>query len=147
MSQKYAHLDADRFVIGFYDENWHGDSIPSDAVPIDDAHHVALLEGQSAGKRMKLCEKGLPLLVDPPAPSDDDLAALLRAQRDAALGATDWLVQRHMDESVFSKKTTLTVEQVQALGEYRAALRDLPAADGFPHVDLPAAPDFVGGEE
>jgi hypothetical protein len=144
MGQKFAHLDAERFVIGFYDDEWHGASIPSDAVPIDDEHHVELLNGQSIGKCMKLCEKGLPLLVDRPAPTDDELAALLRAQRDAALTATDWLVQRHMDESVFSKKTTLTVDQVQALGEYRAALRDLPAADGFPHVALPTAPDFIG---
>lgn len=144
MSQKYAHLDADRFVIGFYDDEFHGDSIPAGAVPIDDAHHVALLEGQSAGKRMKLCEKGLPLLVDPAPPTAEELAVQLRSQRDAALDATDWLVSRHQDESLFAASTTLTKEQAAALGAYRKALRDLPASPGFPNVGLPAAPDFIG---
>lgn len=144
MGQKYAHFDADRFVIGFYDDEWHGDSIPAGAVAIDDEHHAALLEGQSAGKRMKLCEQGLPLLVDPAPPTADELAAALRSRRDAALASTDWLVQRHQDQTLFAEATTLTKAQAVALNEYRKALRNLPDAAGFPNVDLPVAPDFIG---
>lgn len=144
MSQKYAHLDADRFVVGFYDEEWHGESIPSDAVPISDAQHAALLEGQAAGRRMALCEKGKPLLLDAPEPTDDELAAALRARRDAALAATDWLVLRHQDERVLGAATTMTEAQATKLAKYRQALRALPKASGFPRVELPTAPSFIG---
>jgi hypothetical protein len=145
MSQKYAHLDVDRFVIGFYADDFHeAHQIPAGAVEIDDEHHVALLEGQSVGKRMKLDAKGQALLVDPAPPTSDELATALRGRRDAALAATDWLVSRHQDETLFSAKTTLTKAQGDALGAYRKALRDLPAVKAFPSVDLPAAPDFIG---
>jgi hypothetical protein len=143
MGQKYAHTDADRFVIGFYDDEFHGDAIPAGAVPITDAQHMALLNGEGAGKRMKLDAKGLPLLVEPAPMTDDQLSASLRAHRCAALASTDWLVARHQDEALFDASTTLTKEQVAALGTYRKALRDLPSANGFPRVALPAAPDFL----
>jgi hypothetical protein len=146
MSQKYAHLNADGFVIGFYCDEWHGDSIPADAVAIDDEHHAALLAGQSAGKRMKLDGKGLPLLVDPAPPTDDELAVNLRAQRNAALDASDWLVARHQDEAIAGGAHSLNVEECAALIAYRKALRELPAATGFPNVALPAAPDFIGAK-
>jgi len=146
MSQKYAHLNADRFVIGFYSDEWHGDSIPAGAVAIDDEHHVELLEGQSAGKRMKLDDKGMPLLVDPAPQTVDELAASMRVQRNAALAESDWLVSRHQDESLFAASTTLTKAQAASLGAYRKALRDLPASEGFPSVALPAAPDFIGAK-
>lgn len=144
MSQKYAHLDADRFVIGFYDDEWHGDAIPSDAIAISDEQHQWLLAGQATGKRMKVDADGAHALVDRAPPTDDELAVSLRSQRDAALTATDGLVARHRDQQEAGTRTTLTVDQYKALQAYRQALRDVPAADGFPHVELPTAPDFIG---
>jgi hypothetical protein len=144
MTQKYAHLDATRAVIGFYSDDFHGDAIPSDAVPISDEHHAALLKGQAAGKRMALCKKGKPLLLDAAEPTDDELAASLRLRRDAALAATDWLVLRHQDERVLGGSTTLTDAQATKLAKYRQALRALTQASGFPRVELPTAPSFIG---
>ncbi len=146
MSQKYAHLNSERFVIGFYCDEWHGDSIPADAVAIDDEHHTALLEGQCAGKRMALDADGFPLLVDPAPPTTDELAETLRAQRNAALDATDWIVRRHQDELLVggAKTSSLSIAQANLLLGYRQALRDLPATKGFPNVALPVAPDFIG---
>jgi Phage tail assembly chaperone protein len=144
MGQKFAALNADRFVVGFYDHEVHGDSIPAGSVAIDDEHHTALLDGQSAGKRMKLCDKGLPLLVDHAPPTDAELAAMLRTQRKAALDATDWLVARHQDETISGDTPSLTVKQCKALIDYRKKLRALPDSKGFPHIGLPVAPDFIG---
>lgn len=144
MGQKFAHLNADRFVIGFYDDEWHGEAVPADAVPIADDVHIALLNGQAAGKRMKVRKNGDAQLVDPAAPTADELAAALRSQRAAALASTDWLASRHQDEVLAGDDTTLSAAQFKALSAYRKALRNLPAADGFPNVDLPAAPDFLG---
>jgi Phage tail assembly chaperone protein len=144
MGQKFAALNADRFVVGFYDDEWHGDSIPDGAVAISDDDHMALLDGQTGGKRMKLDAKGLPLLVDHAPPTDGQLATMLRTQRSAALDATDWLVARHNDETLAGEAHTLTVEECKALIDYRKALRLLPTVKGFPRVAMPVAPDFIG---
>ena len=73
-------------------------------------------------------------------PAEHLVAALLRIRRDAALDATDWLAQRHRDEIEMQRPTTLTAGQFADLLGYRALLRDLPQSEGFPNVDLPAAP-------
>lgn len=144
MGQKYAHTCADGFVLGFYDDEWHGDSIPSDAIAISDEQHQELLAGQTAGKRMKVSASGAHSLVDPLPPTDVQIAISLRAQRDTALASTDGHVARHRDQVEAGGKTTLTADQYKGLQAYRQELRDLPEKKGFPRVELPIAPDFVG---
>ena len=55
-------------------------------------------------------------------------SAQLRAARDRALSASDW-----------TQVADAPVDQV-AWATYRQALRDLPQAEGWPGVELPAAP-------
>lgn len=128
---------------GFYDSEIHCDNIPSDSVRITSDNHAALMRAQSEGKQIVADENGNPIAVDPPAPTADQLAIAARAQRDAALSASDWLVARHRDEADAGGKTTLTADQFKALLVYRAALRDLPNKKGFPAVAMPEAPDFL----
>ncbi len=145
MGQKFAHTDAEGFVIGFYADDFHSaDQIPDGAIAITDEQHAELLEGQATGKRMKVAADGSHSLAEQAHPTTEVLASILRAQRGAALEATDWLAARHMDEQMAMQTTTLSPDQVKALGAYRKALRDLPAAKGFPNVALPVAPDFIG---
>ncbi len=148
MSQKFALLDADGFVTAFYASDIHSiENIPTAAVAIDDPIHALLLAGQCAGKRMALDGEGLPLLVDPAPPTAAELATNLLAQRDAALIASDGFAIRHMDEMIAGGAAyTLDPAQIKALLDYRKALRDIPAASGFPNVALPAAPDFIGAK-
>ena len=136
MGQKYAHVDADNFVIGFYDEHVHTESgWPDEAIAITDEDWTLLLDGQAEGKRMKVNDDGTPELVDPPPPSADELAARLRARRNAALAATDWVALRDYEQG---KPTS------PALGTYRQTLRDLPAQKGFPDtVTWPNPPEGV----
>ena len=68
------------------------------------------------------------------------IAIEMRAQRDTALAATDWLVQRHRDEIDMNGKTTLSSDQFKALLSYRDNLRNLPNQKGFPEISLPAEP-------
>ena len=64
---------------GFYSHDIHGESIPADAAEITDEEHVALLEGQSQGKRIVSDETGRPILADHPAPTlAESIAALIR---------------------------------------------------------------------
>ncbi|WP_233854166.1 tail fiber assembly protein [Paraburkholderia sp. HD33-4] len=140
MSQKYAHFDADYFVIGFYDDEIHGDAIPERAVKISDETYAALLDGQASGKRMKVTADGSPELVDHPPPPDDVLAAQVRAQRNAALAETDWTVAQQQ-EHILNGTTPDNPERFKAYATYRQALRDVPQQVGFPReIDWPAKP-------
>lgn len=78
-----------------------------------------------------------------PAPTTEQLATQARADRDAKLTATNWLVERHREEQE-TGVTTLTAQQYADLLAYRQALRDVPQQDGFPEtIDWPVAPPFL----
>jgi len=64
-------------------------------------------------------------------------SAQVRAARDAALKACDWMVVR-------AYETGVALDQEWAT--YRQALRDLPEQDGFPNVEIPHDPDRVAIE-
>jgi len=64
-----------------------------------------------------------------PGPSEEQLAAQARSERDALLSQSDW-----------TQVPDATVDQ-QAWAEYRQALRDLPQQDGFPaEITWPVKP-------
>lgn len=69
---------------GFYSREIHGDNIPADAVEITEAEHAALIEGHSIGKVIVADENGRPILVDPPAPTAEQIAAAVTVARAAA---------------------------------------------------------------
>ena len=47
---------------GFYHRDIHGESIPDDAVELDDAEYHALLDGQASGNEIVADENGRPFL-------------------------------------------------------------------------------------
>jgi len=71
-------------VPGFYSHEIHGAAMPADALEITDEHYHELLNGQTAGKQIKAGPDGLPILIDPPAPTAAAVAAVVDAQRAAA---------------------------------------------------------------
>ncbi|KWC13804.1 phage tail assembly chaperone [Burkholderia ubonensis] len=143
MGQKLAAYDKQRSIVAFYDTTDSPAPMGVNVVEISDDEWCALIGGQSQGKRLALDGNMKPLLVDPPAPTRDQVAALMRNKRDSAMESTDWLVSRHQDEKLIGSGTTLTAAQFATLIKYRQALRDISAADGWPYIDLPAAPDLV----
>ena len=140
MSQKYAHLDAERRVTAFYDAVINGDGIPDDVEEISDETWGTLLDGQSAGKVMALNTDGTPELREQPPPSDELLAAQARAQRDALLTATDWVITQQQEKSL-TGAGGMSEERFTAFADYRQALRDVPQQPGFPaSIDWPEKP-------
>lgn len=117
---------------GFYDSEIHS-YMPNDAVEITVDEHLALLEGQSKGKKITSDDNGKPILADPPAPTIEEIAVAKRAKRDDLLNGTQWLVQRHRDQIEVAEPTTLTADQYKALLTYRQALRDVTNQTGFPN--------------
>ena len=71
-----------------------------------------------------------------------------RVWRDAQVTASQWLVERHRDQTDAGTTTTLTTAEFSALLVYRQALRDWPTASGFPaDSSRPAAPDWLAAAE
>ena len=66
-----------------------------------------------------------PALVSDPSEAE-------RAWRDIEIESVKWLRERHRDEVDSARPTTLTVKQSGELLDYVQALRDWPAAPGFP---------------
>lgn len=123
---------------GFYTRELHGDNIPAGAIEITPEQHAALLQGQSEGKLIAADENGYPILVDPPAPTEEQLAAQVRAERDAKIEAVRWRIERAKDEADLGVPLT---EPLEPLLQYVQALRDVPQQAGFPeNVEWPPEP-------
>ncbi|NUT82420.1 phage tail assembly chaperone [Pseudomonas brassicacearum] len=129
----------------FYDATIHT-SMPNDVVEISSETHAELLAGQARGKVITWGDDGIPLLIDPPPPSDEVLTAIERAWRDRCLLETDGVVTRHRDELEEDVETTLSAAQYAELQAYRRALRNWPEAGEFPlNEHRPPAPFWLVG--
>lgn len=65
--------------------------------------------------------------------SERDLLFLsLRCARDIRIAAVSWMRERHTDELLLGKNTTLTEQQYLSVIGYIQELRDLPAQEGAP---------------
>ena len=109
--------------------------IPPDAVEISDDLFISVIANPAAGKVRSHDENGLPILIDPPPATGDELAAAERKWRDGQVSDTEWLVTRHRDEQDMQLSTTLTPEQFSDLLVYRQGLRDWPQSELFPGIE------------
>jgi hypothetical protein len=114
-----------------YLETVHVDP-PEDAIPITEERFLEVIANPEPGKVRSHDAEGLPILIDPPLPTPEELAAMERLWRDAEIESVRWLRERHRDEVDSARPTTLTAEQSGELLDYVQALRDWPTAEGFP---------------
>ena len=77
---------------GFYDPEIHGDKMPVDVVSITGEYHIELLTEQSNGKLVQSDEKGYPVAIDRPKPSNEKLMSLYKKAASANLDdvAKNW---------------------------------------------------------
>lgn len=74
-----------------------------------------------------------------PEPTVQELASMVRSQRDAKLSATDYLVVPDYP---------ISPEDLEAVKVYRQALRDIPEQSGFPkNVQWPVEPQFLSAKK
>lgn len=135
----------------FFDSEIHR-SIPPDSTEVTRERHAALLEGQSAGKRIVVGPDG-PTLADREPPTTEQVIATYTAA-----------VQRHMDESAMAigydgiaSAVTYAdepaVAKFQAEGQAFRAWRSLVWAHCYAVLDavqagnipMPTADDLIGG--
>lgn len=108
----------------FYDDTIHTpEQIPADAREIPVETHRKLIDAQGRGKVIIGNASGLPIAVDPPKPTKEELSASARAQRDGLLKETDWTMLPDVPEALKSKYVA-----------YRQALRDITKQPEFPEV-------------
>ncbi|KWA72810.1 phage tail protein [Burkholderia ubonensis] len=143
MGQKQAAYGANGKIVAFYDTVDSPAPQGANVLDISDEQWLDLINAQSAGKRLVVDSAGQPIALDPPPPTRAEIASAKRAERDSALGATDWLVARHQDEKLLGNGTTLTAEQFVMLLSYRQSLRECSAMPNWPDVMLPSPPPFV----
>ena len=58
-------------------------------------------------------------------------------RRNTLLTETDWMFNRHLEQTMLKVVTNLTEGQFTKLIEYRQALRDITDTEGFPEINLP----------
>lgn len=86
--------------------------------------YINEIENQNGVRRFQI--------VAVPEPTDDEVAAQVRGERDAKIAATDFLAMPDYPLSEGDRAIVMT---------YRQALRDVPAQEGFPReVVWPEAP-------
>ncbi|KVN77129.1 phage tail protein [Burkholderia stagnalis] len=143
MGQKQAAYDSNGSIVAFHDSvdcpAPHGTSV----IDISNERWLDLINAQSTGKRLVVNGAGEAVALDPLPPTRAEIASAKRAQRDTALGATDWLVARHQDEKLLGNGTTLTADQFVMLLGYRQSLRECSGMPNWPDVTFPSPPPFV----
>lgn len=126
-----------------YLEGIHKD-IPVDAKLIDAERYDSVLANPAPGKVRSHDEKGLPILIDPPAATLSELAETERQWRDNEVARRQWLRDRHRDEVDLGRDTTLAQVQFGELLLYLQALRDWPQSNHFPESEhRPMAPPWI----
>lgn len=142
MSQKFAHVDSDGYVIDFYADDVH-DQIPTGAIAITEAQYQEMVNSRPNGERAHVTAEGKHSMHPKKPPTPAEAEDRIRNDRKHALHATDWLTARHTDEKLAEEATTLSADQAKKLIQYRKALRDVTKQPGFPFVKLPTKPDFI----
>lgn len=133
---------------GFYLDAIHGDVRPADCVEIDEALRQELLAAQATGKSIAAGQDGLPVALDPPAPTRDQQATMLKRAVQAML---DSVAQAHGYDDIVSAASYAGVDAVpayQAEGAAMAAWRSNVWATAFTALaadPLPAQADLLAG--
>lgn len=118
---------------------------------IGETHFDVLLHNYKEGSLKevdKLCkvwlESNTPSDFTPHVPSDEELGAQVRMERNSLLNSTMWVVQRHQSEvaNTSVSTTSITEQKYQEWLTYHQELRDITGQSGFPtSVTWPTQPE------
>lgn len=102
-------------------------------IEITDDYYNEIFLGHSEGKIISKDGNGKPILIDPLAPTDEQLAASARTLRDQLIAETDYLL---------IPDYPITAEKLVLVKAYRQALRDITKQSGFPtEINWPTMPE------
>lgn len=112
---------------GFYDDAFKADyttagTWPDDAVEISVRWYQYLINGQTLGRNITANEYGQPVLVDPPAPTKEQLIAEADAHKTALITAASETITILKDAVDLGKATKEEEASLLAWREYRVLL-------------------------
>lgn len=112
--------------------------IPPDAKEISEDEYRALKNSLDIGKVIEEDSTGRLVAVDPAPLTDEELATVVRAQRDSMIAAVAWRYERHAREIRMGLKAT---DSLATLDTYIQELADITSQSGFPNdINWPEAP-------
>lgn len=118
---------------GFYSPEINGDDIPGDAVEITDDQWLALLDGQSGGKIISSDDKGNPVLVDFPVPTQAEIIVQANSQKDVLIAEATVKIGPLQDAADLGIATDEETAGLKAWKTYRVMLS---------RVDTSKSPDI-----
>lgn len=73
---------------------------------------------------------------EPYVPSDEEKAALVRKRRDVMINSIQWRIERYKSQQELEIETTDSSETYMLILRYQQYLRDIPAQEEFPNIEL-----------
>lgn len=129
---------------GFYPETMKADyeaspnGWPDDAVMVSEGVYNKLYAGQAEGKIITADNYGNPILIDPPAPTAEQLLALAEEQRRTLIAEATIAIAPLQDAIELDEATREEAAQLTAWKKYRVLLN---------RIDISDAPDIVWPEK
>jgi hypothetical protein len=119
---KYAHIDSNNFILGWYTPELHS-NIPTPNVEVSDSTWKTALNNS----HNHITAEGVTSFVDPK--TTEELAAEVRAER-------NYYLKHEVDPIVTNplRWEGLTLEKQQEWKDYRTALLTLPDQSSFPNT-------------
>lgn len=138
MGQKQAAFDETGVLVAFYDTDVSPAPDDVQVVDISDDQWTALLAAQSSGKILVRGEDGMPVAVDPPPPSADELKAVNSMTRDALLAAAALAIAPLQDAVDLDEATDAEVALLKQWKQYRIAVNRIDLTQST--LSWPASP-------
>lgn len=125
---------------GFYPPDIFSESErPPDCVEITKAYQMELLTAESAGEVIVTDEIGYPIAVDKPKPTPEQLAVIVRKNRDSELSWFDSVCYRNQ---FYWDGLAADIQTIRL--QFRENLLKVPEQPGFPaDINWPARPEVT----
>lgn len=113
---------------------------PEDAVPVSNELYQALLEGQSKNKMIKANNKGVPVLIDRPSPTQEQNISMAQSKRSQLLEQATGKIIPLQDAVDLNMATQVEETALLMWKKYRVMLNRLDISKA-PDITWPHCPE------
>ena len=124
---------------GFYSTEFHGTNIPDDAVEISESEWKTLINAQSVTKMITCGEDGLPVIVDRPSPTPEQLALINNEKKSALIAEATNVIAPLQDAVDLDMATDDETKLLLAWKKYRVLLMRVDTSTA-PDIEWPTPP-------
>jgi len=132
MQRLYSRTTGSTYIVGYNSD------IPDDAVEITEDRYYSVIANPDPAKIRSHNDEGLPFLIDPPAPSDEEVAATNKRQQDALLSQASQAMAPVLVSLQLGDATPSETELAKKWQTYYRALQAVDITVSAP--DWPASP-------